>query len=91
MRIDALNNISQIYGSTSVTHVNRKEKTSGSDKLEISNLGRDLQIAKQAVSAAPDIREDKVAEYKNRIASGTYEVTGESFAEKLLAKYGEFM
>lgn len=91
MRIDALNNISQIYGSGSVAKVNRKEKAAGSDRLEISNLGRDLQIAKQAVSAAPDIRADKVAEYKNRIASGTYEVSNESFAEKMLAKYGEFM
>ena len=46
-------------------------------------------MAKSAVKAAPDVRESKVADIKKQISSGTYNVSGESFADKLLAKYNE--
>ena len=89
MRIDAYNTISQIYGANGKFKTSPVSKTSASDKVEISSFGKELQIAKQAVSNAPDVREDKVAELKNQIANGTYSVSPESFAEKLLAKYDE--
>lgn len=88
MRIDAYNQVSQIYG------VNRKMKTSSatktkqSDKLEISNLGKDFQVAKQAVKDAPDVREDVVERFKTQIDNKTYDVDGESFANKLMEKMG---
>lgn len=91
MRIDALNQISQMYGTNATHGVKHTSRVSDSDKVEISNFGKDLQTAKQAVNAAPDIRKEKVAEYKERIQSGEYEVSADRFAEKMLAKYGEFM
>ena len=67
--------------------MNHTAKTSSSDKVEISTFGKDLQVARQAVSNAPDVREDKVAEYKSRIQAGTYDVSSESFADKMLEEY----
>ena len=89
MRIDAYNAISQTYGAKGKYKVGAAAKTGSTDKVEISNFGRELQVAKQAVAAVPDVREDRVSELKNRIQNGTYSVSGESFAEKLLAKYEE--
>lgn len=89
MRIDALNQIGQVYGANGNRKVNYASKVSGSDKVEISSFGKDLQIAKKAVANASDIREDKVAEYKRRIADGTYKVSSEDFADRMLAKYEE--
>ncbi len=57
--------------------------------MEISSIGKDIQTAKNAVKASSDIREGKVADIKKQIAAGTYNVSGESFADKLLAKYNE--
>ena len=48
---------------------------------------RDYQIAKQAVKDAEDVREDKVNKYKDAIASGTYNVSSQEIAEKMVSKY----
>lgn len=90
MRIDAYNQIQQMYQTQKV----RKAQTTASvahvsDKVQISNMGMNFQIAKAAVAGAPDIREDLTASIKSRIQSGTYSVDPESFADKLLKKYEE--
>lgn len=86
MRIDALNQISQVYGTKGSRKANYASRASESDKLEISSFGKDLQAAKQAVGNTPDIREDKVAEYKRRIAEGRYQISAEAFADKVLKR-----
>lgn len=50
-------------------------------------LAEIYQIAKQAVTEAADIREDKVAELKAKVNSGNYFVDTADFAKKLLEKY----
>ena len=57
---------------------------SSSDSLEISDRSRELARARQAVDAAPDVRADRVAEIKKRIEDGTYSVSPELLAHKLL-------
>lgn len=90
MRIDAYNQISQIYKADNKTKISKAASVkSSSDQLQISGFGRDLQIAKQAVAKTPDVREDVVADYKARIQSGSYEVSNESFANKLMEKFSE--
>lgn len=89
MRIDAYNQVAQIYGTKRIAKVNTTQQVSmGRDQVQISsNLGRDLRVAKQAVSDASDIREDKVAELKARYASDNYQVDTGDFASKLLEKF----
>ncbi len=89
MRIDALNQVSRLYGMNGTTAVKKSSKVAESDKLEISTFGKDLQVAKQAVAASSDVRTDKVNEYKNLIQQGKYEVSSEAFADKLLEEFGE--
>lgn len=89
MRIDAYNQISQVYQTNKASVTNKAGKTSAKDQLYISNSGRDYQLAKQAVAAAPDVREDKVAALKAQIDNGTYQVDSESFAAKLLKNYNK--
>ena len=57
---------------------------SSSDTVEISDRSRELARARQAVDAAPDVRADRVAELKKRIEDGTYSVSPELLARKLL-------
>ena len=86
MRIDAYNQISQMYQSTKVKPVKGVKKVANTDVFEVSQAGRDYQTAKQAVKEAPDIREDEVNRVKEALASGTYNVSGEEFAERLIAR-----
>ena len=86
MRIDAYNQIAQVYKTTSAAKLQKTENARhGRDEVQISSFGRDYQIAKQAVTEAADIREDKVAEAK--VNSGNYFVDTADFAKKLLEKY----
>ena len=88
MRIDAYNQIAQLYGVQKRPAAQKTTSTgSFADQLSISRAGRDYQIAKNAVSEASDIREDKVAQIKTMVASGRYQVSPDDFASKLLEKY----
>lgn len=91
MRIDAYNQVSQLYKTNSTIKTQKAAPVSKRDKVEISDFGKLYQTTKAAVSEAPDVRQDKVAELKSRIDNGTYEVSTESFADKLLASYGKVM
>lgn len=87
MRVDAYNQITQMYQATKTKPTAAKGKVSSTDVFEISQAGKDLQVLKQAVKAAPDVREDKVNEIKEQLASGTYDVSAEEFADKIVNSY----
>ena len=88
MRIEAYSQVQQIYSNSKVNKAQPTKKTNDiRDTVSFSSIGKDIKVAKQAVSAAPDVREDLVAKYKAAIKNGTYDVSGEAFADKLLAKY----
>jgi negative regulator of flagellin synthesis FlgM len=92
MRIDAYNQIAQVYGVQKTMKTQKAQNVGGlRDQVSISQAGRDFQVAKNAVSEASDIREDKVAQLKSMIEAGTYSVDPGDFASKLLDKYNSFM
>ena len=87
MRIDSYAQVQQLYGNKKTQKVKKTSQTVFQDQLQISSMGKDIQIAKSAVYSAPDVREDVVASLKKTIRSGNYEVTGEQFAQKIIEKY----
>ena len=89
MRIDAYTQVQQVYNLSKTQKTQKTAKPGVIDRVQISSVGKDIQTAKVAVMNAPDIREDVTAPIKERISNGTYEVSTESFAEKLMAKYNE--
>ena len=58
--------------------------TSGTEQIAISSKAKDIQKATEAVNAAPDIRIEKVDRIKDQIADGSYRVSSEQLAEKVL-------
>ena len=79
MRIDAYNAVNQIYQTSQISKTKTAAKTSSvSDKFEISDTAR------TAVSKASDVREDKIADIKARMAAGTYNISSEAVADKIL-------
>ncbi len=57
---------------------------SESVNADISSRARDMAKAKQAASEAPDVRESKVAELREQIRSGKYNVSAEAIADRLV-------
>lgn len=83
MRVEAYQKISQIY---QVQQAGKTSKANGKNKrdtLEISQMGKDYHVAKQAVSNSADIRYDKVNSIKEAMKSGTYNIDSKEVAEKL--------
>lgn len=90
MRIDAYNQVAQLYNVQQKSYTapaKGKNSSMGRDQLSISQTGYDYQVAKSAVAGASDVREDKIAGIKAKIDAGTYSVSPEDFATKLLNKY----
>lgn len=89
MRIEAYTQVQQLY-NTKKTAKAQKAATNGAvDQIQISSFGKDIQTAKAAVAASSDVREELIAPLKASIQKGTYQVSGESFADKLLKQYEE--
>lgn len=87
MRIDAMNQVSQVYRTNGARKYNNVANAGMRDRVEISQLGKDIQVAKQAVAAAPDVRADKVAAMKEALANGTYSVSNDKLADKLMESF----
>ncbi|MEK7691847.1 MAG: flagellar biosynthesis anti-sigma factor FlgM [Bdellovibrionota bacterium] len=56
----------------------------GDVDAKISARARDLSKAKSAAAGAPDVREEKIAELKRRIAEGRYKVDSAAVADKMV-------
>ncbi len=83
MKIDAYMQVNQIYQASKPRSAAKSSKDDSSDKLEISSLGKDYQVARKASSEVSDIREDKVKDIRDRMKAGTYNVSLEDVAENL--------
>lgn len=89
MRIEAYTQVQQVYKTSTTKTRNVKKSKAASDQLELSSMGRDYRVAKQAIAAAPDVREELIAPLKKSVKAGTYQVSTESFADKLMEKIAQ--
>lgn len=89
MRIEAYSQVQQLYNNNKVKKTKQASVAKQTDGFQMSKAGKQMQVAKQAVNSAPDVRSELVDPIKAKVQSGTYDVTGESFANRLLQKYEE--
>jgi negative regulator of flagellin synthesis FlgM len=54
------------------------------DEVTLSDSARSLASAQDAVRSAPEIRDQKVAAIKQQIESGTYQVSAQVLARKMV-------
>lgn len=59
-------------------------KSFRTEDVKFSATAKELQQARQAMEATPEIRDDKVGQFKGEIATGTYRVEGDKVATKML-------
>lgn len=90
MRIGTYNMINQLYGnanSKKAASTNGTNYASFKDEVSFSSMGKDMQVAKNALKSVPDVREDLVSDIKTRMQNGTYEVSNDEFASKLIEAF----
>ncbi|GAB6095935.1 hypothetical protein JCM14469_21880 [Desulfatiferula olefinivorans] len=54
------------------------------DKVSLSSNAQDMQVAKDAMALAPEIRTDKVEAARNAIDQGTYQINAQQIADKII-------
>jgi len=82
-----LQNILKVYGKApgaKVGGVTPGNAVVKNDELAISRESRITQKAMQAIKQADDIRLDRVSELKEQISAGTYTVSDDEVAEKII-------
>jgi negative regulator of flagellin synthesis FlgM len=70
--------------SSAIKNQDGISSASGTEQIAISSKAKDIQKTTEVVSAAPDIRTEKVERIKNEIDKGSYHVSTENLAEKIL-------
>ncbi|MEI6258954.1 MAG: flagellar biosynthesis anti-sigma factor FlgM [Deltaproteobacteria bacterium] len=71
-----------------------KEKASGDnftldssqDRVLLSPMAKEIQMAKNWLQTIPDVRVEKVAEIKNQIALGAYQISSERIAHRMMGE-----
>ena len=66
MRINSFEKVNQLYKTNSANKTKKSNAYGGSDKVQISQMGKDFQIAKTAVKNSSDIRTDKVMQLRDK-------------------------
>lgn len=64
--------------------VAESDGASSSVKADISSRGKEISHASALAQAAPDVREEKIAELKKRIAEGNYKVDTNAVADHMV-------
>lgn len=87
MKVDGSNgmNVTKIYNENMGKSVGEKEKTGKKyDTIEISKEGLEVARLVAIAKELPDVRVPLVNEIKSRIQDGTYKVTSEQLAFKMM-------
>jgi len=61
--------------------------SAGAGRAEISDKAKGFAKAHAVAAATPDVREDRIAELKKRIAAGEYKIDTDAVAEKMLSEH----
>jgi len=80
-----VNKAMQIYNNKATGKVNNSKGVEvPKDELQLSNKAKEYQTAMKAFKNLPEVREELVNDLKNQIKQGSYNVTGEEIADKII-------
>ena len=84
VNIEAYVNQVQDKDKVDATSEQPEKQQTKADTVVLSDMAKKVQEAQKQLKAMPDVREDKVAQLKEQIENGTYEINEEKIADKML-------
>jgi negative regulator of flagellin synthesis FlgM len=86
-----ISNIANAYGiyCSQKPAISRKKTTTGGtkDNIDVSDKAKDFQLIMKTLKNSSDIREDKTAELQKKIEDGSYNVSSDDVATKMLSDW----
>ena len=87
---DLTNYIRKTLDQRKVIHLeanNFRNKSISEERVELSRKASDINRIREIVQKTPDIRGERVALLREKIASGNYNVSGQEIADKMLREH----
>ncbi|MBS5793539.1 MAG: flagellar biosynthesis anti-sigma factor FlgM [Lachnospirales bacterium] len=84
MKITNLFNTTNIYNKSNVNDKKLEKTKKSNDSFVVSDKARDFQTVLKAISNSPDVREEKVNDIIKKMEQGSYNISSEDIANKLL-------
>ncbi len=82
-----MSNVNGVYKANKAKKAYAAKPAAGmKDTVSLSSFAKELSVAKNAVDNVPDVRTEKVNAIKEQIKDGTYNVSAEQVAEKIMSK-----
>ncbi len=84
LQIDAY--VNQVHDKNKVDpSENKSDKTAAkTDTVVISDAAKRIQAVRSQLDEVPDVNEEKVAQLRNEIENGTYEINADKIAGKMI-------
>jgi negative regulator of flagellin synthesis FlgM len=80
--------VSRTAGTTAAVQpagkAHQRQHVQNKDSVTLSDSARSMAAARTAVQNAPDVRLQKVADIKQQLSDGTYQVSSRALARKML-------
>ena len=76
-----------VHAGYAIQKVNEENKLKQDVIVDISEASKEAQKIKEIILSEPDIREDKVADLKEKIDSGRYKVNNDLVADKIVSAF----
>ncbi|RDB35114.1 flagellar biosynthesis anti-sigma factor FlgM [Spirobacillus cienkowskii] len=71
-------------GANAYAKANQPPSLKDAANVQISQRAKELSMAKKIAEETPDIREEKVAQFKDKLNKGEYKVDAEKVADAIL-------
>jgi len=84
VNIEAYVNQVQDKDKVGATSEQPEKQQTKADTVVLSDTAKKVQEAQKQLEAIPDVREDKVAQLKEQIENGTYDMDEEKIAGKMI-------
>src|SRR5579872_2327357 len=82
---DATQSSGATQNTTKAHHHHHANQAQQADSVSLSDGAKSLAAARDAVTNAPDVREQKVAAIKQQVSDGTYSVPSRVLPQKMLS------
>ena len=87
---ELINYIKQTPDKQKVTSIDinvHKNERPSEERVELSKKASDLNKISNIIQNTPDVRKEKVALLREKIASGSYNISGQEIADKMLREF----
>ena len=84
VNIEAYVNQVQEKDKVDATQEQPEKQQTKADTVVLSDTAKKVQEAQKQIETIPDVREDKVAQLKEQVENGTYEMDEEKIAGKII-------